>query len=206
MKRMAANRLSKMLTEINSDLHIVALLKSVEESASYFQNNEMPELIFMDIQLSDGISFELFDLISITCPVVFTTAFDEYALKAFQVHAMDYLLKPIKKTDLEHVIHRFYDQQLSVNENRDALQHPEQTKKILIKLGQTLKVLTLNHAHFYYSENKITFYMDEEGKRYPIDYSLDSLEQLLDSNAFFRVQSSVYRESVLHSEDDQLFD
>ena len=185
---MAAKRLMNLLTSIDSEIEVACILSSVEEAATYFQNAEYPDLLLMDIQLSDGISFELFDLLNITCPVAFTTAFDEYAINAFRVHAMDYLLKPIKKDDLRDVLTRLNQGKLEVSDNVKKLDHPAQTKKVLIKLGQSLKVLTLDSAAYYYSENKISFYMSAIGKRYPLDLSLDRLEEVLDVRRFFRIK------------------
>ncbi len=186
-ERMAANRLVKMLNEINPQIEVEATLGSIEETTAYFQNNAYPDLMLMDVQLSDGISFDLFDLLEIKSPVVFTTAYDEYAIQAFRVNASDYLLKPIKKKELKEVLDRQYEK---INEkilDQDSFDHPLRTRKVLIKMGQSLKVLTLDEAAYYYSENKITFYMSAEGKRYPIDFSLDKLEEELDSQHFFRV-------------------
>ncbi len=184
---MAADRLAKMVRETEPDIDITAILESVEDTVAYLSKHDSPDFILMDIQLSDGISFEIFDLVNITCPVIFTTAYDEYALDAFRIHAMDYLLKPIKSGELAGVLGRLHDMRNRPNDLVKQLDYPGQTKKVLVKLGQNLKVLALNEAAFYYSENKITFYMDVGGKRYPVDFSLDKLESMLNANQFFRV-------------------
>lgn len=186
-EHMAANRLTKMVQETDDNLEVVSVLESIEDAVEYFNSNEMPDLIFMDIQLADGVSFEIFDLVEISCPVVFTTAYDEFAVKAFRVHAIDYLLKPIKSVDIQNVIGRVQKLATPIIDRIRRLQYPGQEKKVLVKLGQKLKVLNLNEAAFYYSENKISFYMDKEGKRFPVDYSLDRLEELLNMDNFYRV-------------------
>ena len=186
-EKMAANRLVKMMTKINDNIDIVAVMDGVEESVNHIEMNGCPDLFIMDIQLSDGISFEIFDLTDVTCPVIFTTAYDEYALKAFKVHALDYLLKPIKEAELKEAIDRFQHLQTTANESIRQLAYPGKSKKILVKIGHNLKVLELDQAAYYYSESKISFFMDKDGKRYPVDYSLDRLEKFLNPNQFFRV-------------------
>jgi DNA-binding LytR/AlgR family response regulator len=186
-EQMAANRLVKMLQDMNADCEIAAILESVQDSVAYLKTKETPDLILMDIQLADGISFEIFDMVDIDCPVVFTTAYDEYALKAFQVHAVDYLLKPIKKDELTNTLLRIKDTNQTQQETIQQLDYPGKSKKVLVKLGQHLKVLSLDEAAFYYSENKMSFYMDAHGKRFPLDLSLDRVEEMLDVKRFFRV-------------------
>jgi len=195
-ERMAANRLAKMLTELNGEINVVEIFEGVEDSVQFFSKNQSPDAIFMDIQLSDGISFEIFDMVDITCPVIFTTAYDEYALNAFKVNALDYLLKPIKREDLAKAVDRLHQK----NETSQplALNHPDKSTKVLIKMGHKLIVLKLNDAAYYYSQDKITFHINEPKKRYPVDYSLDKLESELSDQQFFRVnrQFIVNRDSI----------
>ena len=186
-EKMASKRLVKMIAKLDKDIEVAAVLEGVEESVKYIDANGCPDLFIMDIQLSDGISFEIFDLSDVTCPVIFTTAYDEYALKAFKVHALDYLLKPIKESELTEAIDRFQDIHASQSESVRQLSYPGKSKKLLVKIGHNLKVLELDEAAYYYSESKISFFMDKDGKRYPVDYSLDRLEKLLNPNRFFRV-------------------
>ncbi len=184
---MAAKRLAKMLEDCDEEINICNVSESVEDAVMFLNSQARIDLIFMDVQLADGISFEIFDLVSVKTPVVFTTAYDEYALEAIRVHAFDYLLKPIKKIDLINVVERFHAKTLSQHKEVNQLSHPQKSYKVLVKLGQNLKVLKLDEASFYYSENKITFFMDRNGKRYPLDLSLDKLEQRLNDKDFFRV-------------------
>lgn len=184
---MAANRLKKLILQVNPEAQFKQVLPSVEEAVHYFQNEAMPDILFMDVHLSDGISFELFDLVNITCPVVFTTAFDEYALDAFRVHAAAYLLKPFKVDQVAEVIHRLSAERSTNDTTDQRWDHPQKAQKILIKKGAKLIVLDLGEAAYYMSENKMTFYVDASGQRYVVDQSLESLERSLNANHFFRV-------------------
>lgn len=197
---MAAQRLKNMISAIDASIEIIDVLEGVEDTVRYLEEHDSPDLIFMDIQLSDGISFEIFNLTTVGSPVVFTTAYDNYAINAFRVQALDYLLKPIKKDELLIAIDRAKSNEVKKVDKSNDLNHPNQIKKILIKLGQNLKVLTLDEATLYYSENKISFYLNKDGRRYPIDMSLDRLEGVLDPKKYFRVnrQFIVKQESIVN--------
>ena len=157
----SARRLQRMLAEINIDA--VALLHSVEESVEWFQNNEHPHLILLDIQLSDGLSFEIFDQVEVKSAIIFTTAYDEYALKAFKLNSIDYLLKPIDEDELKTAIEKFEANQTAPQNLQVNL---EQIKKLLInpldknykerftvKIGQHLKMISNDEIECFYSEN-----------------------------------------------------
>ena len=120
-EQLAAQVLNKLINEVNPDIAIVATLQSIEESVEWFSLNPMPDLVFMDIHLADGSSFSIFDEVNITCPIIFTTAYDEYALKAFQVNSIDYLLKPINKKDLERAIHKYKNLAPQTTVDNDAI-------------------------------------------------------------------------------------
>lgn len=185
---MAAQRLQTMVEAVVDNAEIVAKLESVQDTADYLSKDVSLDVILMDVQLADGISFEVFDMISVDAPVIFTTAYDEFAVDAFRVHAMDYLLKPVKQNELKLALERCQD--LVVKQNmtvQTALDHPKKAEKVLIKMGQRLKVLELAQASYYHSENKITFFIHPDGKRYVVDFSLDALESKLSTSAFFRI-------------------
>ena len=129
---MAAKALKKLLLEVNPSIEIVGVLESIEDSVEWIEENPMPDVIFMDIHLADGSSFAIFDKVSITCPVIFTTAYDEYALKAFEVNSIDYLLKPVSKEALERAMHKL----LTLSETRV---NSDQIEKLLAQLGEKKK-------------------------------------------------------------------
>ncbi len=178
-------------------LQITTLLHSVEESIHWFQNNAHPDLIFLDIQLSDGLSFEIFENIEINSAVIFTTAYDEYALRAFKLNSIDYLLKPIDEDDLKTAVNKFKARKsntpnlsLDFEMIKKMLVNPiDRTfkKRFTIKMGQQLKMITIDEVECFYSENKGTYLHTFENRNYLLDATLEQLETELDPQNFFRV-------------------
>jgi DNA-binding LytR/AlgR family response regulator len=176
---------------------ITTLLHSVEESLEWFQNNSHPDLIFLDIQLSDGLSFEIFEKIDIKSAVIFTTAYDEYALRAFKLNSIDYLLKPIDEEELATAILKFANQfQVNSVSNLDfeaikqMLVNPiskEYRKRFSVKIGQQIKVIDIAEIECLYSENKGTYIHTSDNRDYLIDSSLEVVEAELNPNDFFRI-------------------
>ena len=176
---------------------ITTLLHSVEESLLWFQNNSHPDLIFLDIQLSDGLSFEIFEKIDIKSAVIFTTAYDEYALRAFKLNSIDYLLKPIDEEELATAISKFENQfQVNRVSNLDfeaikrMLVNPiskEYRKRFSVKIGQQIKVIDVAEIECLYSENKGTYIHTSDNRDYLIDSSLEVVEAELNPNDFFRI-------------------
>ncbi len=191
----AARRLQRMLNALNIEVH--TMLHSVEESLNWFQNNEHPDLIFLDIQLSDGISFEIFEEIPVKSAIIFTTAYDEYALKAFKLNSIDYLLKPIDEDELEIAVEKYKDQQpektdiqVNIDEIRKLLINPldrKYKKRFSIKIGQHIKIIHTDNIECLYSENKATYIHTNENRNYLIDHSLEYWFEQLDPESFFRV-------------------
>lgn len=195
----AARLLQRKLEKL--DIKVETMLHSVEESIEWFENNQHPDLIFLDIQLSDGLSFEIFEKINITSAIIFTTAYDEYALKAFKLNSIDYLLKPIDEDDLETAVSKFKARlpkataensnlQLDFEQIRQMLSNPfEKTykKRFTVKIGQHLKVITTDEIECFFSENKGTYIHTFDNRDYLIDSTLEILEQELDKKDFFRV-------------------
>ena len=187
----AVRRLEKLLG-LFADLELVASLNSVEESVDWFQNNEHPQLIFSDIVLGDGLSFDIFDKVSTKAFIIYTTAFDQYTLKAFKLNSIDYLLKPIEEEDLAKAIEKFKSflpEQGAVNsqEIRQIVKKEQATlSRILVKIGYNLKVVSINEVSFFYSENKIVYLQTKE-RNFPTDFTLDELENVLEPSKFFRV-------------------
>ena len=191
----AARRLKKLLAEIDENIEVLEVLDGIESSIEWFRNNKMPELIFMDIHLSDGPCFEIFGKIDLDVPVIFTTAYDEYALKAFEVNSIDYLLKPINREKLQHAFSKFQKLgkpsegspvSLDVKQVlKDLVTKPNQ--RITIKIGQKIKIIYLKDIAYCYTADKVTFATTNDGKRYPVDLTLEKLEHMLSPDEFFRI-------------------
>lgn len=191
----AARLLQRKIEKLG--LEVAQMLHSVEEAITWFQANKHPDLIFLDIQLSDGLSFEIFEQIDIKSAVIFTTAFDEYALRAFKLNSIDYLLKPIDEEELEIAVNKFKKQQqknsvssldfemiknmLLGNENK------EYKKRFSVKIGQQLKVIGIDEVECFYSENKGTYLHTLENRNYLLDCTLEQIEAEIDPKDFYRV-------------------
>ena len=195
----AARRLSRMLNEFN--IEAIAMLHSVEEAVNWFHTNEHPELLFLDIQLSDGLSFEIFEEVQINSAIIFTTAYDEYALKAFKLNSVDYLLKPIDADELENAINQFKKTQLSTPKldlnieqlkNLIAPSSKNYKKRFTVKIGQHLKMISTKTIECFYSENKATNMFTIDGRIYLVEDTLDQLEEKLHPEAFFRVSRKYF--------------
>ena len=189
--RLLQRKVEKLGLQVNTLLH------SVEESIQWFHNNPHPDLIFLDIQLSDGLSFEIFENIYIKSAVIFTTAYDEYALRAFKLNSIDYLLKPIDEEDLEAAVNKFKARTIAVpNLSLDfemikkMLVNPidrNYKKRFTIKMGQQLKMIPIEEVECFYSENKGTYLHTYDNRDYLLDNTLEQLETELDPNDFYRV-------------------
>ncbi|SFS30207.1 LytR/AlgR family response regulator transcription factor [Lutibacter maritimus] len=195
----AARRLSRMLNEFG--IEPLTMLHSVEEAVNWFSTHEHPDLLFLDIQLSDGLSFEIFDEVEIKSAIIFTTAYDEYALKAFKLNSVDYLLKPIDSDELENAIDQFKKLQASAtNTNFDLEQlklliSPLQKfykKRFTVKIGQHLKMIAVETIECFYSENKATQIHTIDNRNYLIEDTLDTLENNLNPELFFRVSRKYF--------------
>jgi two-component system response regulator LytT len=193
----AARRLEKLLLEVDPNIEILDRLDSVEASVRWLQENPLPDLVLLDIHLADGASFEIFEHADVKCPVIFTTAYDEYALQAFKVNAVDYLLKPIKSTELTAALEKYrhlyktpaapdYSALLNTIMRREG--GPQFLRRMLIKFGNSIKLIDMDDAAYFYTRDKITFLVTRStGKRFPVDYPLDKLEGMLDPKIFFRI-------------------
>jgi two-component system LytT family response regulator len=188
----AVRRLEKLLKDIDPQLEVIAALSSIESAVEWVQQHPAPDVILMDIHLADGSSFAIFEQVDIASPVIFTTAYDEYALKAFKVSAIDYLLKPIKQPELEQALVKV---KVSKKDHEgDDLIHKlaeagfiKKSKRILVKMGQAIKLIDLDQVAYFYSKDKISFAVLPGNKRYPLDQSLDQIEHMVDPVHFFRI-------------------
>lgn len=188
----AVGSLKAILTQ-NSvmPVDVIAELESIEESIRYFSSNPHPDIIFMDIHLADGSAFKIFEQVDIEAPVIFTTAYDEYALQAFQVSSIDYLLKPITLASLERALgklRRFGPEERleHIRQTNSTIQRRHTIKSLLVMLADKFYPLPVEDILFFYTANeKITAYTSD-GKRHPVDRTLDTLSEQLDTNCFFR--------------------
>jgi len=187
----AARRLQRMLNK--EGLQVDVMLHSVTEGVEWFSNNEAPDLIFLDIQLSDGLSFEIFEQIEVKSAVIFTTAYDEYALKAFKLNSIDYLLKPIDEVELHAAIQKFekLNKKNSIDFDKqyfmELLTGKTYKTRYTISVGQHLKIVETAEISCFYTDNKATYLQNGEGRSYIMDTTLDMLEKELDTNQFFRI-------------------
>jgi len=187
----AARLLSRKLEKLN--ITVSQMLHSVEESMKWFAENPQPDLIFLDIQLSDGLSFEIFEKFEIKSAVIFTTAYDEYALRAFKLNSVDYLLKPIDQTELEKAVQKYKERtqnkSLDLNWVKSMLTSATQEYKerFTVKIGQQIKIVNVSDIECFFSENKGTYLHTLEGRDYLIDSNLEQLESELNPKEFFRV-------------------
>ncbi|TYA53780.1 LytR/AlgR family response regulator transcription factor [Formosa maritima] len=196
----SARRLQRMLDKIG--VQAETMLHSVEESVTWFLENEHPDLIFLDIQLSDGLSFEIFDLVKIKSSIIFTTAYDEYALQAFKLNSVDYLLKPIDPEEMQQAVNKFnsnLNDQSSVTLNFDEIKkllvnsnEKAYKKRFSVKVGQHLKLISVHEIECIFSENKGTYLHTVDGRNYLIDLTLEQLEDELNPDLFFRVNRTFY--------------
>jgi two-component system, LytTR family, response regulator LytT len=193
----AAKRLKSLLNEVDPTIEIIEIVDSIKASVKWINGNPLPELIFMDIQLSDGLSFEIFKQIKINCPVIFTTAFDEYAIQAFKVNSIDYLLKPIEAGDLRNSLKK-YDElryQFSSDTESDHLKKifelVAQNKSVfktrfLVKSGQSFIRIGSEECAYFFLDNKLTYLIQFNGRKHLVDFTLEDLEKQLDPKIFFR--------------------
>ena len=192
----AAQRLQTLIEDLIPDVTILAKIDSIKKSVRWIEEKGSPDLIFMDIQLADGVSFQIFEQCDVKCPVIFTTAFDEYALKAFKVNSIDYILKPVDKDDLDRALKKFNSltrrednsQQMleSIGQAIKMLTHKYKTRFVL-KVGEHLKSIEVNDILFFFSLEKATFAKHMDGRKHMLDFTLDQLEAALDPQRFFRI-------------------
>jgi DNA-binding LytR/AlgR family response regulator len=189
----AADRITRVLKKIDKSITILGVVETVEESVNRLQEKPLPDLILMDIQLDDGLCFEIFEIINVDTPIIFTTAYDEFTLRAFKVNSIDYLLKPIQEEPLRAAIEKYRklyadkdpfkrDFSQLLNEFRNQYK-----SRFLIKIGEKFRSVKAGEvSHFYISERSV-FMCDNQGRDYGIDYSLEQLESILDPRKFFRI-------------------
>ncbi len=198
----AAKRLRNLITQHCPEAAVMDVVDSVEGAVQWLNTFECPELIFMDIQLSDGLSFDIFNQTEVVSPVIFTTAYDQYALKAFKVNSVDYLLKPIDPKELECAFEKFKNlHQQSQEYDRTAIQslissitQKEYKERFLVKVGQQLNYLQVKEIAYFYSDDGLVYALTNANRRHVLDYTLEQLHDVLDPKHFFRIN----RKIVIH--------
>lgn len=204
-ENLAAKRIMKMTMEQEPDFVIEGVMDSIESSVKWLKNNPQPDLILMDIELADGQSFEIFNQVDVTSTIIFTTAYDEFAIRAFKVNSIDYLLKPIDPDELRKSFDKFKElhkskavvSKIDLDSIVTALREKQQVYKqrFLVKQGQRLIPIDMSEIAFFYTEDKVSFIKTFTAQRYIVDHSLDELELLLDPVIFFRAN----RQYIIHS-------
>ena len=191
----AANQLAKLLQSISNEIEVVKRLDSVSAAVSYFQSAPAADLIFMDIQLADGLSFDIFPQVQVKTPVIFTTAFDQYTLKAFKVNSIDYLLKPINENELGIAVEKyrelyhtrnndFSDKLLKLVQDINTAKYKE---RLLVKRGQQLSFIKTEATAFCYADGKLCYAVDFSNNKHLLESNLSQLEEQLQPNRFYRI-------------------
>jgi DNA-binding LytR/AlgR family response regulator len=193
-EKIAANNLEKMLHQIDRNINVQSKIDSIEESVKWLNNNKT-DLIFLDIHLADGLCFRIFEQIEIKTPIIFTTAYDQYAIKAFKVNSIDYLLKPVEIQQLEQSLEKFkelyqvqnaktIDFNALINYYNNQIKYQE---RFIVRYAQKIKSINTNEIAYFYANNENVFLCTKGNNNYPVDYSLDKLENIINPKDFFRI-------------------
>ncbi len=187
---LAQEELARLISNNFAEMEIVAMLGSVEDSVEWLKESRV-DLIFMDIHLSDGVSFDIFDRVEIDTPIIFITAYDQYAIKAFQVNGVGYILKPLNEQKLVETVTKFRKHKYASAELLSAINEIRSTKeykvRIAIKLGDVISSVNIADVAYFFAEDRVTFVVLKSGKKHIVDYSIESLETMLDPLSFFRL-------------------
>lgn len=208
---LAAAQLASHISALKPEAQILGVCDTIKSAVDWFQNNEEPDLAFFDIHLGDGLSFEIFEKVSFNTPVIFITAFDQYAIQAFKVNSIDYLLKPIERLELERALGKFNNLKSPKNNHLSpeilegivsSFKQKRYKKRFLVKVGTHLRIVEVSTILYFYSFEKGTYVKLNDGKDYLLDYSLEVLEEMVDPSSFFRINRKYI--IALHSIKDVL--
>jgi len=201
-EELAVKKLQKTLLAVNETARVTGVTDSIKSTVEWLQENPAPDLILMDIELADGQSFEIFNLTEVKSPVIFTTSYDEYALKAFKVNSVDYLLKPIQKEELQAALNKFQkikgngsndiNMDVLIKELQQKLQPKEYRKRFLVKHGQKLVSVEIDEIAYFYSDGRLNFFKTYDNRKFVVDYTMDELEDMLEPVKYFRISRSFY--------------
>lgn len=203
-EHLAAERMAELVRQYDPDIQISGIIDSVKDVVLWLKTNPQPGLIFMDIQLADGLCFDIFDQVPVEAPVIFTTAYEEYAIRAFKVNSVDYLLKPVDYTELCAALNKFKKQYSAKKEAsflpgeilqsvRKMIVKPYKNR-FVIRVGDHLKSVAVEDIMYFYSQEKTTNLVTSDSRVYIIDYSLDRLMEIIDTEKFFRIN----RQNILN--------
>jgi two-component system response regulator LytT len=206
-EELAVKKLKKTLAAVDESAIVVGELDSIQGTVSWLQENPSPDLILMDIELADGQSFEIFNHVQVKSPVIFITSYDEYALRAFKVNSVDYLLKPVQKEELQAAMEKLRELkkiyvpepapvQMSIDvlvkELQQKLQTKEYRKRFLVKQGQKLVSVEVEDIAYFFSEGRLNFFKTTDNKKFVVDYTMDELENMLNPDNYFRISRSFF--------------
>jgi two-component system response regulator LytT len=190
----AAIRLEKLLKSLDPEIKVIAVIDTAESAVRWFESHPQPDLIMLDIQLGDGLSFDIFNKIKVESYVIFTTAYDEYAIRAFELNSIDYLLKPVVETRLEQSIAKYKKlssagQNINIQKLLETIENRNNKykKRFVVIISGKIRVVETADVAFFYSKEKNTFLCSTDKRHYPIEFSLDQLETILNPELFFRV-------------------
>lgn len=197
-EQIAAKRLEKLLLDSSHKIEVLAKLDTIQRTIAWLEEEQHPELIFMDIQLADGLCFDIFDLVQVKCPVIFTTSYDQYAIRAFKVNSIDYLLKPLDPGELYNAINKFHYLDKSYSEKaspqasalQDAIKMLTQKsykERFVVKVGEHIKSIPVDEIYHFVSREKATYAQTKDKRKYLLDFTLDQLMEMLDPMQFFRI-------------------
>jgi DNA-binding LytR/AlgR family response regulator len=205
---LAVKKMKKTLMSLDEAAMVVGEADSIKSTVSWLQNNPAPDLILMDIELADGQSFEIFNHVQVKSPVIFITSYDEYALKAFKVNSVDYLLKPVQKEDLQAALEKYREMKKIYNEGTPAaapisiddlvkelqqkLQTKEFRKRFLVKHGQKLVSVEVEEIAYFFSDGRLNFFKTFDNRKFVVDYTMDELNEMLDPDKYFRISRSFF--------------
>lgn len=205
---LAVKKLKKTLFTVDDSANVVGESDSIKSTVNWLQNNPTPDLILMDIELADGQSFEIFNQVKVKSPVIFITSYDEYALKAFKVNSVDYLLKPVQKEDLHAALEKYRSMktmyteptttaapiniEVLVKELQEKLQTKEYRKRFLVKHGQKLVSVEVSDIAYFFSDGRLNFFKTTDNRKFVVDYTMDELNEMLDPDKYFRISRSFY--------------
>jgi two-component system LytT family response regulator len=202
-ERPAANRLKRLIRDVAPSYTILDEIDTVRDAVAWLKNNPAPDLIMLDIHLADGSSFEIFEEVTVNSPIIFTTAYDEYAVQGFKLNSIDYLLKPVKADDLKRAISKLNLLRSSTPEEEQGIDYGKLAKvlsdinqktnnqRIVLRFGGKLKAIPISDIAYFYTESKTTLMRTFEGKNYGIDFTLDQIEEMVDQAQFFRIHRSI---------------
>lgn len=206
-EELAVKKLKKTLQTVDEDATVVGEADSIKSSVNWLENNPDPDLILMDIELADGQSFEIFNQTQVKSPVIFITSYDEYALKAFKVNSIDYLLKPVQKEDLEVALDKYrtmkkvyapeapkqaIDFDGLVKELQQKLQLKEYRKRFLVKHAQKLVSVETDEIAYFFSDGRLNFFKTYDNRKFVVDYTMDELAEMLDPDKYYRISRSYF--------------